>query len=51
VNEISAGVWQPDRHGMLPAPASRGLGVELDAVAEYTPGEPLLRQSGCASPE
>ena len=44
VDEIRVGGWRLDQDGMLPIPDSPGLGLELDvdAVAEYTRGEPLL---------
>lgn len=44
IDEIVARPWVLDADGMLPIPASPGLGVELnpDAVARYTGGAPLL---------
>jgi len=44
VDEIRVGGWRLDQDGMLPIPDTPGLGLELDvdAVAEYTRGEPLL---------
>ena len=44
VDEIAAGGWRLDRDGMLTIPNTPGLGLELDmdAVAKYSHGEPLL---------
>ena len=44
VDEIRVGGWRLDQDGMLAIPDTPGLGLELDvdAVAEYTRGEPLL---------
>ena len=44
VDEIAGGGWQLDQDGMLPIPDAPGLGLELDmdAVAKYTQGKPLL---------
>jgi len=44
VDEITAGGWRLDRDGMLTIPDTPGLGLELDmdAVAKYSRGEPLL---------
>jgi L-alanine-DL-glutamate epimerase-like enolase superfamily enzyme len=44
VDEIVAQPWQLDSEGMLPIPNAPGLGIELDvdAVARYTKGAPLL---------
>ena len=44
VDEIAAGGWQLDQDGMLRIPDAPGLGLELDmdAVAKYSRGEPLL---------
>jgi D-galactarolactone cycloisomerase len=44
VDEIAAGGWRLDGDGMLPIPNTPGLGLELnmDAVAKYSRGEPLL---------
>ena len=44
IDEIAAGGWHLDADGMLPIPATPGLGLRLDpdAVARYTGGERLL---------
>jgi L-alanine-DL-glutamate epimerase-like enolase superfamily enzyme len=44
VDELPAGGWALDEEGMLPIPEAPGLGLTLDvdAVARYTRGEPLL---------
>ena len=47
VDEIAAGGWRLDADGMLPIPDAPGLGLtlDMDAVAKYTGGEPLLTSS------
>jgi len=44
VDEIAAGGWKLDADGMLAIPDEPGLGLtlDMDAVAKYTNGEPLL---------
>ncbi len=44
VDEIAAGGWKLDADGMLAIPDAPGLGLtlDMDAVARYTSGEPLL---------
>ena len=44
VDDLAVGGWKLDADGMLPIPDTPGLGLELDmdAVAKYTRGEPLL---------
>jgi L-alanine-DL-glutamate epimerase-like enolase superfamily enzyme len=44
VDELPAGGWTLDEEGMLPIPEAPGLGLtlDMDAVARYTRGEPLL---------
>jgi L-alanine-DL-glutamate epimerase-like enolase superfamily enzyme len=44
IDEIAAGGWHLDAEGMLPIPASPGLGLTLDpdGVKKYTRGEKLL---------
>ena len=40
VDDLKRGGWKLDADGMLPIPASPGLGIDLDmeAVARYTRG-------------
>ncbi len=47
VDEIAAGGWKLDADGMLPVPDAPGLGLilDMDAVAKYSRGEPLLASS------
>ena len=47
VDEIAAGGWELDADGMLPVPDAPGLGLalDIDAVARYSRGEPLLTSS------
>ena len=44
VDEIAAGGWRLDTDGMLPIPDTPGLGLtlDMDTVAKYARGEPLL---------
>jgi D-galactarolactone cycloisomerase len=44
IDEIAAEPWRLDADGMLPIPATAGLGLQLnaDAVAKYTHGEQLF---------
>jgi len=44
VDELPAGGWTLDEEGMLPIPEAPGLGLtlDMDAVARYTRGDPLL---------
>ncbi len=44
VDEIAAGGWRLDADGMLAIPDAPGLGLtlDMDAVAKYSRGEPLL---------
>ena len=50
IDDIAAGGWRLDSEGMLPIPATPGLGIEinLDALAEYsrTPLTDLKRMLG-----
>lgn len=47
VDEIAAGGWRLDADGMLAIPDAPGLGLtlDMDAVAKYSRGEPLLTSS------
>ena len=46
IDEIAVGGWRLDADGMLPIPATPGLGVQLDpdAVAKYTRGDRFLER-------
>ena len=48
IDAIAVGGWQLDADGMLPIPATPGLGLRLDPdeVAKYTRGERLLDRAG-----
>jgi len=47
IDEIAAGGWRLDADGMLPIPDAPGVGLtlDMDAVAKYSRGEPLLASS------
>ena len=47
IDDIAVGGWRLDADGMLPIPATPGLGLRLDPdeVAKYTGGERLLDQA------
>jgi L-alanine-DL-glutamate epimerase-like enolase superfamily enzyme len=44
IDDVVAGGWSLDEHGMLAIPDAPGLGIELDhdAVARYSDGGSLL---------
>ncbi len=48
IDAIAVGGWHLDAEGMLPIPATPGLGLRLDPdeVAKYTRGERLLDRAG-----